>query len=76
MVFQTRGKNPIGYNATAIDWICRGWKIEGLFACLENFLRWAIRYEGYGENFLGMFHLGCCVILLRHYEMASVPVQA
>jgi hypothetical protein len=25
-----------------------------------------VRYERYAENFLGMLHLGCCLILLRH----------
>jgi transposase len=44
----------------------RRWKIERLFAWLQNFRRLVIRYERYAENFLGMLHLGCCLILLRH----------
>jgi len=44
----------------------RRWKIERLFAWLQNFRRLVVRYERYAENFLGMLHLGCCVILLRH----------
>jgi transposase len=44
----------------------RRWKIERLFAWLQNFRRLVVRYEHHGENFLGMLHLGCCVILLRH----------
>jgi transposase len=44
----------------------RRWKIERLFAWLQNFRRVAIRYERYTDNFLGMLHLACCFILLRH----------
>jgi transposase len=45
---------------------CRRWKIERLFAWLQNFRRLVIRYERYANNFLGMLHLGCCLILMRH----------
>jgi transposase len=44
----------------------RRWKIERLFAWLQNFRRLVVRYERYAENFLGMLHLGCRVILLRY----------
>jgi transposase len=44
----------------------RRWKIERLFAWLQNFRRLVVRYERYAENFLGMLYLGCCIILLRH----------
>src|SRR5215472_12491979 len=40
----------------------RRWKIERLFAWLQNFRRLVVRYERYAENFLGMLHLGCCII--------------
>src|SRR5438477_12918024 len=36
----------------------RRWKIERLFAWLQNFRRLVVRYERYAENFLGMLHLG------------------
>jgi transposase len=42
------------------------WKIERLFAWLQNFRRLVVRYERYGNNFLGMLLLGCCLILMRH----------
>ena len=32
----------------------RRWKIERLFASLQNFRRLIVRYERYAENFLGM----------------------
>ncbi len=44
----------------------RRWKIERLFAWLQNFRRLVVRYERYAENLLGMLYLGCCLILLRH----------
>jgi transposase len=36
-----------------------------LFAWFQNFRRLDVRYERLAENFLGMVHLACCVILLR-----------
>ena len=44
----------------------RRWKIERLFAWLQNFRRLVVRYERHAENFLGMLYLACCIILLRH----------
>jgi len=35
----------------------RRWKIERLFAWLQNFRRVVVRYERYAENFLGMLYL-------------------
>jgi len=44
----------------------RRWKIERLFAWLQNFRRLVVRYERHAENFLGMLHLASSLILLRH----------
>ena len=44
----------------------RRWKIERLFAWLQNFRRLVVRYERHAANFLGMLQLGCSLILLRH----------
>lgn len=41
------------------------WKVERLFAWLQNFRRLVVRYEYHLQNFLGMVQLGCIVILLR-----------
>lgn len=51
----------------------RRWKVERLFAWLQNFRRILVRYEYYAENFLGFVQLGCMLILLRRgvYEMSS-----
>ena len=43
----------------------RRWKVERLFAWLQNFRRLVVRYEYHGDNFEGFVHLGCIVILLR-----------
>jgi transposase len=45
----------------------RRWKIERLFAWLQNFRRLVTRYERHAENFLGMVQLGCIVILARQF---------
>ena len=43
----------------------RRWKIERLFAWLQNYRRLIVRWEHRLENFLGMLHLACAVILMR-----------
>jgi transposase len=45
----------------------RRWKVERLFAWLQNFRRLVVRYEYHAENFLGMVLLGCIKILLRFF---------
>lgn len=45
----------------------RRWKVERLFAWLQNFRRILVRYEYRDENYLGFVHLGCMLILLRAY---------
>ena len=44
----------------------RRWKVERLFAWLSNYRRLVVRYERHAENFLGLLHLACVLILLRH----------
>jgi transposase len=44
----------------------RRWKIERLFAWLQNSRRLVTRWEYHVENFLGMLQLACARILLRH----------
>ena len=43
----------------------RRWKVERLFAWLQNFRRLVVRYEYHLKNFVAMIQLGCIVILLR-----------
>jgi transposase len=44
----------------------RRWRVERLFAWLQNFRRLVVRWERKASNFLGFLELGCIVILLRH----------
>ena len=44
----------------------RRWKIERLFAWLQNFRRLVVRYQRHAENFLGLLQLASSLILLRH----------
>jgi transposase len=43
------------------------WKVERLFAWLQNYRRILVRYEYHDDNYLGFVHLGCILILLRAY---------
>ncbi|UCE55176.1 MAG: transposase [Desulfobacterales bacterium] len=45
----------------------RRWKVERLFAWLQNFRRLVVRYEYHAENFLAMVQIGCIIILLRFF---------
>ena len=45
----------------------RRWKIERSFAWLQNYRRILVRFDRIVENYIGFVHLGCLVILLRHY---------
>ena len=44
----------------------RRWKIERLFAWLQNFRRVVTRWERYEQNYLAMVQLAAVIILLRH----------
>lgn len=44
----------------------RRWRVERLWAWLQNFRRLVTRYEYHAANFLGFVQLGCIIILLRH----------
>jgi IS4 transposase len=43
----------------------RRWKIERLFAWLDNYRKLVICYRRYAENFLGFVRLACVLILLE-----------
>jgi transposase len=45
----------------------RRWKIERLFAWLQNYRRLLVRHDYHLENFLGFVHLACILILMRGY---------
>jgi len=44
----------------------RRWKIERVFAWMQNYRRLVTRWEYRIENFLGFVQLACLLMLLRH----------
>ncbi len=45
----------------------RRWKVERLFAWLQNYRRILVRYDRFLENYLAFVHLACIVIFVRNY---------
>jgi transposase len=66
MIAPNRRKRRKTQDGRALRRYCRRWKVERLFAWLQNFRRLVVRYEFHAENFLAMVQLGCIIILLRH----------
>ncbi len=60
-------KKPATQDGRAMRRYGRRWKVERLFAWLQNFRRLVVRYEYHATNFLGMLQLGCIIILLRQF---------
>jgi transposase len=60
-------KSPKTQDGRPLGRYKRRWKVERLFAWLQNFRRVSVRHEYHAENFLGFVHLGCIMILLRWY---------
>ena len=67
MIAPHRGnrRKPKTQDGRALRRYRRRWKVERLFAWLQNFRRLVVRYEYHLKNFLSMIQLGCIVILLR-----------
>jgi len=57
-----RTERRIAPSSAGID-ACGRW--NGCLRALQNYRRIVVRYERYPENFLGMLHLACWLILLR-----------
>jgi len=45
----------------------RRWKVERLFAWLQNYRRILVRYDRLLENYLAFVHLACIIIFIRTY---------
>lgn len=60
-------KKPATQDGRKLRRYKRRWKVERLWAWLQNFRRVATRFDYHVENFLGFVHLGCIKILLRCY---------
>ena len=60
-------KKPQSQDGRKLRRYRRRWKVERLFAWLQNFRRLVVRWEYHADNFLGMLHLGCAIILFRFF---------
>ena len=60
-------KRPKTQDGRALRRVLRRWKIERLFAWLQNYRPLVTRWEYHAENFLGFVRLGCICILLRQF---------
>lgn len=65
MIAPNRKKRVKTQDGRPLRRYCRRWKVERLFAWLQNFRRLVVRYEFHAENFLAMAQLGCIMIFLR-----------
>jgi len=64
---KTNRKKPKTQDGRKMRRYKRRWKIERLFAWLQNFRRVLVRFDYHDANYLGFVHLACIVILLRNY---------
>ena len=46
---------------------CKRWRVERLFAWIQNFRRCVVRYEYKSENYLGFVQLACILIMIKHF---------
>lgn len=62
-----RGQRPSKrkQDGRAVRRVRRRWKVERLIAWLKAFRRLSSRWEHKADNYLGLLHLGCIIILLR-----------
>ena len=58
-------KKPATQDGRPLRRYARRWKIERLFAWLQNFRRIEVRHDRILENYLAFVLLGCMIILLR-----------
>ncbi len=64
---RTNRKKPKTQDGRKLRRYKRRWKVERLFAWLQNYRRILVRHERYLRNYLGFVQLGSIRILLRHY---------
>lgn len=60
-------KKPKTQDGRALRRYRRRWKVERLFAWLQNYRRILVRYDRFLENYLAFVHLACIVIFIRNY---------
>ena len=60
-------KRPKTQDGRSLRRYRKRWKVERLFAWLQNYRRITVRWEYHLKNFLGMVQLGCILILLKSF---------
>lgn len=60
-------KKPKTQDGRSLRRYRRRWKVERLFAWLQNYRRVLVRYERFLENYLAFVYLACIVIFLKTY---------
>lgn len=46
---------------------CRRWKIERLFAWIQNYRKCVVRNEYKAQNYLGFVQIACVLIMTKHF---------
>lgn len=64
---KTNRKKPKTQDGRALRRYRRRWKIERLFAWLQNYRRILVRYDRFLENYLAFIQLASIVIFIRNY---------
>ena len=60
-------KKPATQDGRVLRRYKRRWKVERLFAWLQNFRRIQVRHDRILENYLAFVLLGCMIIFLRNH---------
>ena len=60
-------KKPKTQDGRALRRYRRRWKVERLFAWLQNYRRILVRYDRFLENYLAFVHLACIVIFVKNH---------
>lgn len=64
---KTNRKKPKTQDGRALRRYRKRWKVERLFAWLQNYRRVLVRYDYYLENYLAFVQLACILIFIRNY---------
>jgi transposase len=62
---KTNRRKPATQDGRPLRRYARRWKIERLFAWLQNFRRIEVRHDRFLENYFAFVLLGCMIIMLR-----------
>ena len=60
-------KKPATQDGRLLRRYKRRWKVERLFAWLQNFRRIQVRHDRFLQNYLAFVLLGCMIIFLRNH---------